>query len=399
MKQMFIPALAFAYFSAGISNSVISLFAVDIAKTFLGSSSGVSVGVTSQLNTFNAVSIIVSAIMLSFLAVRFQHRFLFLGGIVFVVVSAVGSFFAPNLLSLQLFYALEGGGSIIIWIMAATLIGDSLPPEKKAKAISYLLSMGAAASLLTILLVNFVTSSGGWRANFLFLILPISVAALVFASFFLPSKPREKNTPIQDNPYLKGFKQILTNKSATACLFTNLLTVVSGQVAIFAIAFYRTRFALPREWTIVIYATATAIFVVAPLISGRLVNRVGAKRLAVTSISLAAICLILFFFVSNLYAAIVIDMLHVWFGASSIPAFIYLALEQTPKHRGTMMALNSLFNNAGNALAPAIGGIMLVVTSGFYGAIGIVYGTMTFIGVAVLLFLVKDNTKTNNNSS
>jgi predicted MFS family arabinose efflux permease len=126
MKRMFIPALAFAYFSACISNSVISLFAVDIAKTFLGSSSGVSVGVTSQLNTFNAVSIIVFAIMLSFLAVRFQHRFLFLGGIVFVVVSAVGSFFAPNLLSLQLFYALEGGGSIIIWIMAATLIGDSL---------------------------------------------------------------------------------------------------------------------------------------------------------------------------------------------------------------------------------------------------------------------------------
>ena len=87
-------------------------------------------------------------------------------------------------------------------------------------------------------------------------------------------------------------------------------------------------------------------------------------------------------------------MLHVWFGASAIPAFICLVLEQAPQHRGTMMSLNSLFNNMGNAIAPAIGGALLVLTSRFYGAIGVVFGSMSLAGAAVLIFLVGDTTKT-----
>src|SRR3990172_2210472 len=122
-SRFFIPALAIALFSAGISNSIISLLAVDIATTFLGSSSGASVGITSQLNTFNAAAIVAFAILLSILAIRFKHKPLFLLGVIFVVISTVGSFLAPTLLSLQFFYAMEGGGSIMVWIMAATLIG------------------------------------------------------------------------------------------------------------------------------------------------------------------------------------------------------------------------------------------------------------------------------------
>jgi predicted MFS family arabinose efflux permease len=108
--------------------------------------------------------------------------------------------------------------------------------------------------------------------------------------------------------------------------------------------------------------------------------------------SLSAICLSTFFFIPNLYGAIALDMLHIAFGSAAIPAFIYLVLEQTPDYRGTMMSLNSIFNNAGNAIGPAIGGALLILTSGFYPVIGLAFGLMTFTGAAVLLLFVKDTT-------
>ena len=44
-----------------------------------------------------------------------------------------GNFFAPNLTTLQFFIALEGAGSIVISIVAAAFVADSLPPEKRVR--------------------------------------------------------------------------------------------------------------------------------------------------------------------------------------------------------------------------------------------------------------------------
>jgi MFS family permease len=115
-----------------------------------------------------------------------------------------------------------------------------------------------------------------------------------------------------------------------------------------------------------IYEVASVMYVVGTLVSGRFVNRFGAKRLAVLSTLLAAFFTIGFFFIPNLWVAFTFDMLHVWFAAFATPPFVYLVLEQIPKSCGTMMALNSLFNNIGNAVAPALGGALLAFTSGIY---------------------------------
>jgi len=141
-------------------------------------------------------------------------------------------------------------------------------------------------------------------------------------------------------------------------------------------------------------SVALTIFVVSPLISGRLINRFGPKRLAIGSTAVASFCLIMIFIVSNVWVAFVFDMLHVWFGAFSVPAFLALVLEQVPSYRGTMMSLNSLFNNIGKTIAPAIGGALLVVTSGYYPSVGLVFGGMSLIGVVLLFFFVKETKKT-----
>ena len=393
-QRLFLPALAIAVFSAGISNSVITLLVVDIARTFFGSPDPAAIAAVSQLTTFNAAAEIAFAVLLSILVVRIRHKPLLMAGVLLVVASAIGSFFAPTLLSLEFFLAIEGGGSIIVTIIALTLIGDFLPPQKKAKAISYLISVSYLATLILILLIGFIASIGGWRYDFLLIALPISAAGLILASLVVPSRSHDKPATKTEKFSLRIFKTIFTDRSATASLIASILTVAGTQVAVFAIAFYQIQFAASRTQIIGIYETAVILFIVAPLVSGPIIHKYGAKRVAVSSTLLAAFFTLAFFFIPDLWAAIIFDMLHVWFAAFAAPAFVYLILEQIPKSRGTMMSLNAIFNNIGNAIAPALGGALLFLTSGFYGVVGLAFGSITIAGAVILIFLVKDTTKT-----
>lgn len=393
-KRLFLPSLAIAVFSAGISNAVITLLAVDIAKTYFGYSGPAGVAAVSQLTTINAAAEITFAILLSVLTVRFRYKPLLLIGMALVVASAVGSFLAPTLLSLAFFLAVEGGGSIVVSIIAFTLVGDFLPAEKRAKAIGYIVSASSVATLIVALLVGFIAGFGGWRYTFLLLALPISAAGLAMVSSVSPSKPRQQRPASNGNPFLQNFRIIFMSRSATACLIANVLTVAGTQVAVFALAFYQTQFAASRALVVGIYEMAVIIFIVAPMFSVRLVNKFGSKRIAVLSTLSSAFFTIAFFFTPSMWAAIAFDMLHVWFAATATPAFVCLVLEQVPNSRGTMMSLNTLFNNIGNVLATAMGGALLAFTSGIYGAVGFVLGSITIAGSAILLFLVKDTAKT-----
>jgi MFS family permease len=147
---------------------------------------------------------------------------------------------------------------------------------------------------------------------------------------------------------------------------------------------------VPREWTSGIYEVALILYIVGFLVAGRFVNRFGAKRLLVLSASLAALFVMVFLFMPNLWIALSLDMSHVWFAAIASVSFKALILDQVPKSRGTIMSLDQVFQNIGNVIAPALGGALLVLTGGVYGAIGLGLGTMTIAGTVILFFFAKD---------
>jgi predicted MFS family arabinose efflux permease len=391
-KKWFLATLAIAMFSTGLANSILALFATDMAKTFFGSDVTVGVASVTQLSTINMAAEVIGAVVLSILVIKFRYKRLLVAGTIFIVISAVGSYLAPNLLTLQLCYALEGVGSVVISVIAMSLIADSLPAAQRARVISYLFSIGSAVTLAMIPAVGLITEMGGWRLGFATFALPISIIGLLLALFLVPnSKSLEQDPAVKRNPYVEGFRQIIKSRSATACLIANLFTVAGTEVAIFAIAFYRIQFSAPRGVTVLIYEFSIILFILAPLVSGRLVTRFGAKPIALTTTFLAACFTGIFFFVPNIWLALTLDMMHVWFAAMAIPAFAVLILEQLPKYRATLFSLNSFFNNIGKVLAPIIGGALLAFSSGTYGMVGLALGSMTIIGCLILFFAVKDS--------
>ena len=237
--KLFVPALVLAGFAVGLSNPMLSMLTTDIANTFFGNASPSSLGRIAQIGTVNNIAEVLFALLMGFLAVRFKSRPLLLLGAGFMFISAVGSFFAPNLPSLQFFYALEGAATVIVTINSATLIGELLPTHKKAKVVSYLWAIGSVASLAGIPLIGMLTNLGGWRLNFPLMVLPFSALGLIVAYFGLPST--RTKTGVSGNSYLSAFKQVVKNRSALACLISGMLGAV-GYTGVFAIAFYRRQF-------------------------------------------------------------------------------------------------------------------------------------------------------------
>jgi predicted MFS family arabinose efflux permease len=386
-NRMFIPSLAVAGFAVSISAPMLSLLTVDIAASF-----NVSVGVAAQLSTVNSTAEVIFALLMGALAVRFRHKSLLLIGTSLVIVSAFIGFFAPTLITLQLAYALEGGGTVMVNVMSMTLIGEYMPAHKKAKAVSYILAIVSLASLVGNPMIGFVTNVGGWRSVFMFLVLPMSTLGLFLSTLSLPSIATKNKNPIQTMDYVKNFRQVLSNRSAAGCLFGFIFAAAgTGSFGVFAIAYYREHFLVPRDATVIIMLAVSGLFIISALFVGRIVNRFGAKNISVVGTFLTGVLSIAFFLVPTLEAALTLNMIQAWFFSFAATAFSCLVLDQVPQSRGTMLSLRSVSGSVGTAIGAAIGGALLVVSS--YQAVGLAFGTICVVAGVIYLLFTKDPPK------
>lgn len=389
-KRLFIPSLAILMFAISMSSIMITVFLPEIAKTFIGSTDKIAIGIASQTSAVNNAAEVVLAFLMSVLAVRFRHKSLLAAGAVLVIISCVGSYLAPDFITFQIFFAMEGAGSVIVAILAITLIGDTLTLNRKVRAVSWYVAGVYMAGLIGTPAVLFVANAAGWRSVFLLFTLPVSVAGLILAYISIPSIPREKSFADGKNVYLRGFKQVLTNKSAASCLIGSIIGS-TAVVAVYVLTFYREQFSLTRNLAVGIGLVNAALFMVGSLVGGRLVGRFGSKPVAVFCSFISGLLTIVFFNMPILWLTLAFNFASVIIGAFSIPAFACLMVDQVPKFRGTMMSLHRITVNVGGAIGAAIGGILLVLFS--YQALGFGFGTIMAVQAVIFFFLVKQPTE------
>jgi len=394
--KLLVPALIIALFAVSLSIPMLSVVTVDIAMTFIGSADQAALGATAQVNTVNRAAEVVFALAMGFLTVKFRSKPLLLLGAGFLLASAIGSYFAPTLPLLQAFYILEGGGTVIISITAFSLIGDLLATKEKPKVVSYLNAVSFAALLVATPAIGVITNIGSWQLNYLWLVLPLSIAGLILAFIGLPAVKRKQKAP-PNTSYISGFREIFKSKSAVFCLVAGMCGAV-GNFGILAIAYYRQHFlsdmpvAYQVNFATGVFMAASAIFVVASIVTGRLINRVGSIPLTVIGATGNSVFALLLFLMPNIWAAVAVNMVHIWFFAMAITPWSCLSLDQVPTYRGTMMSLRSIFLSVGYAITTALGGAVLVFF-GSYQVMGLALA-LTIIPCAPLTyFLVKDPNK------
>lgn len=390
-KRLMVPSLTILIFAVSMSNLVLSLFLPEIAKMFLGSTDRAAIGFAGQTSTVNNAAEVVLAFLMSVLAVRFRHKSLLVVGAMFVIISCVGSFLAPDFITFQIFFAMEGAGSVMVSILAITLIGDTFSLDRKARAASWYVAGIYMAGLIGVPMLLFMANIAGWRSVFLLFILPVSVAGLILAYISIPFKSHKQQPKIDKDIYVKSFKQVLLNKSAASCLLGTLVGSASV-VALFVLTFYRQQFSISLNWVVGIGLVNAAFFMVGSLVGGRLVNRFGSKPVAVTCGFISGVLTMAFFNMPILWLTLAFNFASVFIGAFAIPAFICLVVDQVPKSRGTMMSLHRIVGNVGAAVGAAVGGALLALFS--YQALGTGFGALLIAQVAIFFFLVKQPTGT-----
>jgi len=389
--RRFVFSLALAVFGTSMLDVLSSLFLVDLAKTFLGSSDLFSIAIVSQIVTISSIAAVVFGVLNGFLSVKFQHKKLLLFGAACIVIGALGCFFAPSLLFMQIFYPFDGIGTIIVGSMAFTLIGESLPLEKRAKSIGLVTSGGIFSSAMGFAFAGYIAAIGGWRSYLLWYVLPISLIALVLVYIVIPSTARKQQVHTDKRIFLSSFKEVLLNKSAAACLFGSLLITAAGIWSFFAATFWRKQFLIPVQTVGLITLAVVLVYAIGSIIGGRIVDLSGRKRLVVTSWAARGVLIAAIVFMPDFWGALLMSFLATFIGGIAVTSAHSLNLEQAPKSRGTMMSLGGVFASVGASLGVSVGGLALS-QSGFQ-LLGITFGVFGVVSALVIYFLAKDPCK------
>ena len=239
-RMTFVVVLLVAVFAAAIIDVVIPISILDIAETF-----SVLPGTVAQLSSLIAIASVVTAFLLAVFGARFQYKSLLMIGILFIALCALCLFLAPSFPLAQLVVPLNGIGSVMIVVTAQTFIGNSYPLAKKAKAIGWVTAAGTLANAVGAPIIGFMTGIGGWRSSLIWFMLPTAILSLIFAFLAFPYNPPQVLLTINKEPFTRGFKKVLNNKSAVACLAATFLGTASlfGGV-VFKVTFLRKIFSV-----------------------------------------------------------------------------------------------------------------------------------------------------------
>lgn len=376
--------------------TVTSIFLLDVTASFFGTPNPVSIATTGQLVTLSGIVSIFFGVLLGILTVKYDHKRLLLIGVLGITLGTVGCFLAPNFISLQVFYSVEGIGTIMVNTMAFALIGEFLVLNKRPRATGWVIAGASIAGIASAIVVNFFFSgAGGWRSFLAWFALPVSFIALAATFFGVPSSPQKPKEASGESSYLRSFRQVFMQKSGASCLVGNLLRQTSvGYVVIYSATFFRTQFGLTLGDAALFVLGLTTIFTVGSVVGGHLVNRIGRKRQLVAVLVIAAPFLFVAPFVPILWIAVALHYVFYFIFSLSNSPNVSLTLEQAPESRGTMMSMSTIFITLGFLTAAGVGGVALVL-AGWTGVL-LTFALLCLGAAAVFAFLTKDPCKASN---
>jgi len=378
-SRLTVYALGLSRYAPRGATLVAGVLLIEIGATF-----GLPVGVTNQLNATHSLLSLLTALAMGVLSIKFSMELLLYAGIGLSMVSAVGCLLAPSFQALFVLYSLNGIAWSLIYPMSVALVGELIPQERRADAMSKLF---AVPPIITVFGSPFVGYIGDWRRALLMYAIPIAAASLVLVRLSIPLR----KTTGRKVELASAFRTLIANRSAMTCLVYFLLNSVTWQiVGVLSISFLREHHSLSKAFTSLIYSGfAIAVFVGA-LSGGRIVNIYGRKPSTVFITLAYGLTAILFVITPNAYLAAGLGILTCLLMGLRQPAINSLTVEQIPEIRGSIMSLSTASGNVGGMIGAAMAGILLLK----YGwvAAGVSLGSAAILAGILLQIFAKDPT-------
>jgi predicted MFS family arabinose efflux permease len=263
-------------------------------------------------------------------------------------------------------FALIGVATSMVNPMASALVGNLLPQDERARIISWFFAGMALCVLFGSPYITFIAGLWGWKTNFLYFALPFALAALLLVYVAVPRTGQGE--PGQTS-LVSGFREILANRSAVSCILCTVLTEAAWTITpVFGVTYMRQITGLPLSLSWLILVGTSTSFMTGSLVGGRLVGRLGRKRLAVYSSLALGLLMVAYLNVPVPLASAALLFMGCVVSSMRYTASESLTLEQVPALRGSVMSLNAIALSLGATAGTGLGGFLLL--SHGYGGLG-----------------------------
>lgn len=374
-NKLLLLSLFFTGFSTQAGAVILSLLLIEIGATF-----DVPVGVTGQLNTAASIMTILIALLMGILALRYGSRALLLVGLAFYAFAAIGCYLSTSFMLLLIAFSLNGVATAMVYPMLGTMIGEHIPAAERTKALGLITAGQPVTLVVGSPLVSYMAMQFGWRMCFLLFMLP--VVLINFLLVYLAAPSRKMVVATRQTNTFSGYRGILANRSALACLLGAMIFQASMYTSLmFIISFLRQTFDVSQSMASLLIPLIGLSSAAGSLSVGRIVRALGPKK------SVTYLCLVLGVFAAVIFNSslwwlpVIIALPWAFVAGGGFVSGDTLTLDQVPEFRGTLMSLNTVARNVGIMLGTMLGGVLLVVFG--YGAFGLLMGAAGIIAAAI----------------
>ena len=340
----------------------------------------VSVAVAGQLNTASFAALAVSIVAVGPLADSFGRRPVALVGMLMVLVSLLGSAFAPNM---EVFFVLRvigglGGGTIPP--TSVGVVSDVISPARRAQAVGGIMGTVVLTSAITVPLVALFADLWGWRSTFVLASILLGLALLLSWFWY----PRDNRQRARDLVFFARYWSLLSMG-----FFRVALTVIVTQRLAYwgLISFFAAYLIQAYDLTVGFVALPLLIAAAAQVIGSYAAGFVATRSYRVALIALTTagggVCSFLFFTVDfGLWPAVALATAGSGLLSVLAPVMVAATTEYSGESKATGASTIGVGNFVGGVLGAGLSGALLASI----GYVGIGYLCLVLaIGSTLLL--------------
>jgi predicted MFS family arabinose efflux permease len=323
-----------------------------------------------QLNTAFSIVALTGSLIMGAITVRIPPKRLLLTGVTTLLAGVTMASQSTSYTLMIISFILYGVGNSLVLPIVSLLL-TLYPQQERTTALGRIYSGRSLTSILATPIIGFLTITFGWRTGYLGFGAPLIVLAVILVATRIPDQPTKGG----ETDLMSGYKRIVQNRSALACLTVAALSLsFFNSLMVFNGAYIRNHLHIPLETASIVMSLTFLAVAAGQVLSGRLADRVGVKTATWLSTIIGGTSLLLYFSAPlPVPLAIAASVIGTGMAGTTMTTMATLALEQVPNSRGTMMSLNSAAMSLGAMLSTVIGGTA-ISQLGFTG-----YGAIMFM--------------------
>lgn len=321
------------------------------------------------------------------LADRFGKKQVITFSVVMFTVATGLCALGSNLTNLMIFRALTGVFAASVMPISLALIGDIFPISERQGAIGTFMGVSFLGQGLSMAIGGTIAFFFNWRGVFgiysLFALIP---TVLLFVNY--------KSLPSEKHPDSKIFAPYIRLLGNSRSLFTYIIVLLEGIFIVgsfsYAGAYISKTYGFNYFYIGLIMTAFGIMTVIGGRLSGKIAQKIGARKILSTGLISAAAANIIIFFFGNILPLLIIGVALLGLGfIFTHSTLLTRATEFAQKARGAAMSLVAFCFMGGGGVGTAIGGRLISATS--LNQLFLIYGIALAVTLLLSFVMIRDH--------